>query len=79
MLVTALTLTINLGVAISDGLVVSALVHDAHQLVKTQTASPAQVQAEQLKMYHLDGPLFFGNARSRAGRDRSLIAWQLMR
>eukprot|EP00485_Elphidium_margaritaceum_P001824 CAMPEP_0202696342 /NCGR_PEP_ID=MMETSP1385-20130828/9629_1 /ASSEMBLY_ACC=CAM_ASM_000861 /TAXON_ID=933848 /ORGANISM="Elphidium margaritaceum" /LENGTH=649 /DNA_ID=CAMNT_0049352487 /DNA_START=55 /DNA_END=2004 /DNA_ORIENTATION=+ len=82
-LVTVLTILVNLGVAIAAGLIFSSLVYSwqsAHNLkVSTECVAGAidngkqpidgdlSVQTEQvdgIKVYRLDGPLFFGNARS---------------
>lgn len=64
-LVTVLTLISNLGIAISAGLIFNALVYS------WQSANRLQVSVEvvhlpknkDLKVYHLEGPMFFGNAR----------------
>eukprot|EP01083_Nonionella_stella_P069051 183803_1 len=60
-LVTILTLVSNLGVAIVCGLVFSCVVY------AWQSATHLTVYAESThntKIYHLEGPLFFGNAKS---------------
>ena len=65
-LVTVLTLISNLGIAISAGLIFNSLVYS------WQSANRLQVAVEvvhlpkdkDLKIYHLEGPMFFGNARS---------------
>jgi len=65
-LVTVLTLISNLGVAISAGLLFSSLVY-SWQSANNLTVAMEVVhlpKGKEMKIYHLEGPLFFGNARS---------------
>eukprot|EP01084_Bolivina_argentea_P011035 20618_1 len=72
-LVTFLTLISNLGIAITAGLIFSCLVYTwesaGHLSVYTEFITirddeENSTKEKEMKIYHLEGPLFFGNARS---------------